>query len=95
MAIPPFAAIETHDLTRAFDGVLAVDRVSLDIPRGMIFGLLGSNGAGKSTLIKMLTTLLPRRPAALASPVTTSYARPGSFARAPAMSRSWSPPTAS
>ncbi len=53
------AAIATHDLTREFDRVRAVDRVSLAVPAGMIFGLLGSNGAGKSTLIKMLTTLLP------------------------------------
>ncbi|HTR50294.1 MAG TPA: ATP-binding cassette domain-containing protein [Kofleriaceae bacterium] len=53
------AAIETRDLTRAFDDVLAVDRVSLVADAGTIYGLLGSNGAGKSTLIKMLTTLLP------------------------------------
>ena len=37
----------------------AVDKVSLTIQRGEIFGLIGPNGAGKSTLIKMLTTLLP------------------------------------
>jgi ABC-2 type transport system ATP-binding protein len=53
------AAIETRDLTRVFDGVRAVDRVTLTVPGGTIFGLLGSNGAGKSTLIKILTTLLP------------------------------------
>jgi ABC-2 type transport system ATP-binding protein len=53
------AAIETRELTRVFDGVRAVVRVTLAVPAGMIFGLLGSNGAGKSTLIKMLTTLLP------------------------------------
>jgi ABC-2 type transport system ATP-binding protein len=53
------AAIQTRDLTRTFDDVLAVDRVSLAAGAGTIYGLLGSNGAGKSTLIKMLTTLLP------------------------------------
>jgi ABC-2 type transport system ATP-binding protein len=53
------AAIETRELTRTFDEVLAVDRVSLVAAAGTICGLLGSNGAGKSTLIKMLTTLLP------------------------------------
>lgn len=37
----------------------AVDRVTLSVAAGEIFGLLGRNGAGKSTLIKMLTTLLP------------------------------------
>ncbi len=36
----------------------AVDGVSLDIPRGELFGLLGPNGAGKTTIIKILTTLL-------------------------------------
>ncbi len=37
---------------------LAVDEVSLSIPPGQVFGLLGQNGAGKTTLIRMLTTLL-------------------------------------
>jgi ABC-2 type transport system ATP-binding protein len=45
-------------LTRRFGGLTAVDHVSMAIPYGEIFGLLGANGAGKSTLIKMLTTLL-------------------------------------
>ena len=61
-------AIEACELRRVFDrsrGVLrrgeeliAVDGVSLSIPRGEIFGLLGPNGAGKTTTIKMLSTLL-------------------------------------
>ena len=37
---------------------VAVDHVSLSIPRGQVFGLLGQNGAGKTTLVRMLTTLL-------------------------------------
>jgi ABC-2 type transport system ATP-binding protein len=37
---------------------LAVDRVSLSVERGELFGVLGPNGAGKTTTIKMLTTLL-------------------------------------
>ncbi|MCC6994705.1 MAG: ATP-binding cassette domain-containing protein [Deltaproteobacteria bacterium] len=52
-------AIETSQLTRRFGDLVAVDRVSLRVRTGSIFGLLGANGAGKSTLIKMLTTLLP------------------------------------
>jgi ABC-2 type transport system ATP-binding protein len=52
-------ALETHVLTRRFDGILAVDHMELTVARRTILGLLGSNGAGKSTLIKMLTTLLP------------------------------------
>jgi ABC-2 type transport system ATP-binding protein len=56
---PGPAAIEMRQLTRRFGSVTAVDRVSLAVEHGQIFGLLGSNGAGKTTLIKMLTTLLP------------------------------------
>jgi len=52
-------AIEAHDLTQRFGAFTAVDRVSLSIERGEIFGFLGSNGCGKSTTMKMLTGLLP------------------------------------
>lgn len=52
-------AIETFGLVRRFGSLVAVDRVSLSVRTGSIFGLLGPNGAGKSTTIKMLTTLLP------------------------------------
>jgi len=48
-------AIETQDLTRDYDGLRAVDRISFEVRRGEIFGLLGPNGAGKTTTIKMLT----------------------------------------
>jgi ABC-2 type transport system ATP-binding protein len=54
-------AIETRNLTKRYGngtGGDAVHGVSLDIPRGELFGLFGPNGAGKSTLIRMLTTLL-------------------------------------
>lgn len=51
--------IETKDLTRRFGSLVAVDRLSLRISSGTIFGLLGPNGAGKSTVIRMLNTLLP------------------------------------
>ena len=37
---------------------MALDRLSISVPRGELFGLLGPNGAGKTTLIKILTTLL-------------------------------------
>ena len=52
-------AVATKALTRRFDGLVAVDRLDLEIESGIIFGLLGPNGAGKSTIVKMLTTLLP------------------------------------
>ncbi len=50
--------ISAHDLVRDFDGLRAVDGVSIDVRRGEIFGFLGPNGAGKTTTINMLCTLL-------------------------------------
>jgi ABC-2 type transport system ATP-binding protein len=52
-------AIETEGLTRRFGDFVAVDGVSLRIPKGHLYGFLGLNGAGKTTTIRMLTTLLP------------------------------------
>ena len=52
-------AIEAEGLTRRFGDFVAVDHVNFRIPRGEIFGFLGSNGCGKSTTMKMLTGLLP------------------------------------
>ena len=52
------AAIELFGLTKRFGRTLAVDNLSLKIPRGSTFGLLGPNGAGKSTTIKMLMGML-------------------------------------
>jgi len=51
-------AIVTHNLTRRFGPLTAVDNVNLQIAAGQFFGFLGPNGAGKSTTIKMLTGLL-------------------------------------
>ena len=51
-------AIETIDLTKKFDELIAVDNVNLQVKEGEIFGLLGPNGAGKSTTISMLCTIL-------------------------------------
>ncbi|ASG52999.1 MAG TPA: ABC transporter ATP-binding protein/permease [Salmonella bongori] len=65
VVIPPYQseeadiAIEARDLTMRFGTFVAVDRVNFRIPRGEIFGFLGSNGCGKSTTMKMLTGLLP------------------------------------
>lgn len=52
-------AIEAHGLTVRFGDFIAVDQVNFRIPRGEIFGFLGSNGCGKTTTMKMLTGLLP------------------------------------
>jgi len=51
-------AIATHDLTRRFGRVTAADRVSLQVPRGTVYGFLGPNGAGKTTTIRLLLGLL-------------------------------------
>jgi ABC-2 type transport system ATP-binding protein len=52
------AAVETRELTKKFGTFVAVDRVSLEIQKGEIFGFLGPNGAGKSTTIRILCGLL-------------------------------------
>ncbi len=52
------AAIETRELTRTFGTVVAVDRMSLRVEQGEIFGFLGPNGAGKSTTIRILLDLI-------------------------------------
>jgi len=51
--------IEISAITRRFNGLTAVDALTMSVEQGEIFGLLGPNGAGKTTVIKMLTTLLP------------------------------------
>jgi len=50
--------IQATDLRKQFGELVAVDGVSLDIPRGETFGLLGPNGAGKTTTISMLAGVL-------------------------------------
>jgi ABC-2 type transport system ATP-binding protein len=52
-------ALETENLTRRFGSLIAVDRVTLQVPKGQLYGFLGLNAAGKTTTIRMLTTLLP------------------------------------
>jgi ABC-2 type transport system ATP-binding protein len=49
--------IRTFEISKKFDDFTAVDKVSIHVDQGEIYGLLGPNGAGKSTLIRMLTTL--------------------------------------
>ncbi|MDD4859996.1 MAG: ATP-binding cassette domain-containing protein [Dehalococcoidales bacterium] len=51
-------AIKVSELTRKFGDFTAVDRVSFEVKRGEIFGLLGPNGSGKTTTIRMIIGLL-------------------------------------
>lgn len=49
--------LEINTVSKRYGSKVAVDAVSLAIPRGSIFGLLGPNGAGKTSLIRMITTI--------------------------------------
>jgi ABC-type branched-subunit amino acid transport system ATPase component len=51
--------LSTKNLTKHFDGVAAVDRLSLNFETGKVTGIIGPNGSGKSTLINLLTGVLP------------------------------------
>jgi ABC-2 type transport system ATP-binding protein len=54
---PPL--LEVRDLTKQYrNGVLANDRLTLDVQAGEVFGLLGPNGAGKTTLVSQVLGLL-------------------------------------
>ncbi|MEG8947712.1 ABC transporter ATP-binding protein [Rosettibacter firmus] len=47
-------SLEVKNLTKSFNGLVAVNNVSFEVPDGSIFGLIGRNGAGKTTTIRMM-----------------------------------------
>ena len=49
--------LEVRNVTKRYSAHLALDRVSLHVPKGQIFGLLGPNGAGKTTLIRIINRI--------------------------------------
>jgi ABC-2 type transport system ATP-binding protein len=51
-------AIRLTDVTKRFNGVTAVDRVTLTVPRGSIYGFIGPNGSGKTTTLRMIMNIL-------------------------------------
>jgi ABC-2 type transport system ATP-binding protein len=55
---PADPVIRTQILTRDFPSTRAVDGLSIEVPRGIVFGFLGPNGSGKTTTIRMLLGLL-------------------------------------
>ena len=57
--MPEFAVV-AHDIVRLFakGEVRALDGVSLEVPAGQVFGLLGPNGSGKTTMVRILSTIL-------------------------------------
>jgi ABC-2 type transport system ATP-binding protein len=52
------ALIEAQELTKRFGAVVALDRLSLIIPQGGVYGILGANGAGKSTFFRICLDLI-------------------------------------
>ena len=50
--------VETNGLTKRYGDVVAVDQLSLRVPRGGVFGFLGPNGSGKTTTMGMLLGLV-------------------------------------
>lgn len=49
--------IETHNVVKKYSNHLALDGVSISVPKGTIYGLLGPNGAGKTTLIRIINCI--------------------------------------
>ena len=50
--------VQAEEVSRSFGSIRALDRVSLEVRPGEVFGLLGPNGAGKTTLVRILTGVL-------------------------------------
>lgn len=50
--------LHTHNLTKQYRNQLAVNNITLSIPRSKVYGLLGENGAGKSTMLKMIAGII-------------------------------------
>ncbi len=51
-------AIRIRDVTKRFNGVVAVDKLDLTVPRGSLYGFIGPNGSGKTTTLRMIMHIL-------------------------------------
>ena len=50
--------IRAVNVTKQFEDIVAVDNISLEVPKGTILGMVGPNGAGKTTLVRMMIGIL-------------------------------------
>jgi ABC-2 type transport system ATP-binding protein len=57
IASPGVFAVEISNVTKTFSAVTAVDRLSLSIPEGSVYGFIGPNGSGKSTTMRMIANI--------------------------------------
>src|SRR5260221_10313342 len=83
--------LETNSLTKRFGEIVAVNSLSLAVPRGGVFGLLGPNGSGKTTTIGMLLGLVNPTSGSLslfgenrATPSRAALRRTGAIVEGPA-----------
>lgn len=90
-------ALQTENLTKRFGARTAVDRLSLRVERGDIYGFLGPNGAGKSTTLRMLLGLVRPTSGVIKFPLSTSgweylraRSRVGAIIEAPAFYENFS-----
>ena len=66
--------IQLEELTKSFDGVVAVDGIDLHMPPGEFFTMLGPSGCGKTTTLRMIAGFERRRAAGSCSTAPTSRA---------------------
>ena len=59
--MPASSAVEIHAVSKRYAAHVAVRDLSLSIPAGTVFGLLGTNGAGKTTTIRMILDIIADR----------------------------------
>ena len=52
--------LSVNNVSLRFKGLVALDSVSLDVPEGIIFGLVGPNGAGKTCLLNVVSGVIPQ-----------------------------------
>jgi ABC-2 type transport system ATP-binding protein len=51
-------ALTTEAISKSYDGVAAVQELSLSVPAGCVYGFLGPNGAGKTTALRMVMNII-------------------------------------